>query len=80
LLHAGKWRDQEVDGMKLASGGETDALFSAWRTRKAKQQLADIYIAPPVYQFGLLEFGAYDPIMEIGYCTAKEALERERAI
>ncbi len=42
--------------------------------REAKRQLADIYIAPPVHEFGLLELGSYDPIIEIGYKTAQEAI------
>lgn len=47
--------------------------------RALKQQLADIFISPQVQQYGLLDFGAYAPIIEIGYNTAKEALEKSRA-
>jgi predicted acylesterase/phospholipase RssA len=45
--------------------------------RESKQQLADIFISPQVQQYGLLEFAAYDPIIEIGYTTAKDVLEKE---
>lgn len=47
--------------------------------RTSKQQLADIFISPQVQQYGLLDFGAYAPIIEIGYNTAKEVLEKEGA-
>jgi predicted acylesterase/phospholipase RssA/CRP-like cAMP-binding protein len=41
---------------------------------EAKRRLADIYITPPVEKYNILDFGAYDPIIEAGYRTAQEAL------
>jgi NTE family protein len=44
----------------------------------AKPQLADAFLSPSVDQYGLLEFGAYDSIIEAGYRAAKELLERDK--
>ncbi|MEM7125448.1 MAG: cyclic nucleotide-binding and patatin-like phospholipase domain-containing protein [Chloroflexota bacterium] len=38
--------------------------------------LADLYLRPPVAQFGFFEFGAVDRIIEIGYQYAKEQLAK----
>ena len=41
---------------------------------KTKRGFADVYIRPPVEQFNILDFGAYQQIAEIGYRSAMEAL------
>jgi predicted acylesterase/phospholipase RssA len=40
---------------------------------QAKRRLADIYLAPAVEKYDILDFGSYDPIIEIGYQAALEA-------
>jgi predicted acylesterase/phospholipase RssA len=41
---------------------------------KTKRGLADVYIRPPVEQYNILDFGAYEQIARIGYRSAMEAL------
>jgi predicted acylesterase/phospholipase RssA len=41
---------------------------------KTKRGFADVYIRPPVEQYNILDFGAYQQIAEIGYRSAMEAL------
>ena len=41
---------------------------------KTKRGFADVYIRPPVEQFNILDFGAYQQIADIGYRSAMEAL------
>ena len=40
----------------------------------SKKNLADLYITPPVGHFKILEFSAYQPIIDIGYQTTCQAL------
>ncbi|MGE5139598.1 MAG: patatin-like phospholipase family protein, partial [Rudaea sp.] len=44
------------------------------RQEKAKQRLADIYITPPVEEYNILDFASFDPIIDIGYRSARQAL------
>ena len=37
--------------------------------------LGDLYIRPPVDAFAMLDFGAFDELVEIGYATASVAIE-----
>jgi predicted acylesterase/phospholipase RssA/CRP-like cAMP-binding protein len=41
--------------------------------------LADVLIEPAVEKYGILEFDAYEPIIEIGYRSAQEKVEAWRA-
>jgi predicted acylesterase/phospholipase RssA len=41
---------------------------------EAKRRLADVYLAPAVEKYDILDFGSYDPIIETGYRAAQEAL------
>ena len=41
---------------------------------KTKRGFADVYIRPPVEQFNILDFGAYQQIADIGYRSAMAAL------
>jgi len=41
---------------------------------KTKRGFADVYIRPPVEQYNILDFGAYQQIADIGYRSATEAL------
>jgi predicted acylesterase/phospholipase RssA/CRP-like cAMP-binding protein len=41
----------------------------------AKSQMCELYIAPRVEQYGILEFQAYEQIIEIGYQSAREAID-----
>ena len=41
---------------------------------KTKRGFADVYIRPPVEQYNILDFGAYQKIADIGYRSAMEAL------
>ena len=41
---------------------------------KAQQQYVDVLIQPDVRRFGLLDFGAYESIAEVGYQAAREQL------
>lgn len=43
---------------------------------KAKSHLCELYIAPPVGSFGILEFQSYEKIIEIGYRAGMEAIDR----
>jgi predicted acylesterase/phospholipase RssA len=43
---------------------------------KSTQSLADLLIQPDVKHFASLDFAAYEPISEIGYTAAHEALAR----
>jgi hypothetical protein len=43
-------------------------------TQKTKRGFADVYIRPPVEQYNILDFGAYQQIADIGYRSAMEAL------
>jgi hypothetical protein len=42
---------------------------------KTKAQMCDLYITPRVERFGILEFQSYRKIIEIGYRSAREAIE-----
>ncbi len=42
---------------------------------KTKRAFADVYIRPPVEKYNILDFGAYTQIAEIGYRSARRALE-----
>ena len=41
---------------------------------KTKRGFADVYIRPPVEQYNILNFGAYQQIADIGYRSAMGAL------
>ena len=41
---------------------------------KTKRGFADVYIRPPVEQYNILDFGAYQQIADIGYRSAMQAL------
>ena len=41
---------------------------------KTKRGFADVYIRPPVEQYNILDFGAYQQIADIGYRSAMETL------
>jgi predicted acylesterase/phospholipase RssA/CRP-like cAMP-binding protein len=41
---------------------------------RGKRWMADIYIAPPVERYNMLDFSAYKPIIEIGYQAAQQAI------
>ncbi len=43
--------------------------------REVNKSLADLYINPPVEQFGVGEFEAYEALIEVGYQAAQEAIE-----
>lgn len=43
--------------------------------RQFKQRLADLYLSPQLERFPLLDFSRCDEIVEIGYQTARQALE-----
>ena len=49
------------------------SLYAVYQA-KTTAALADLYIHPPVDRFGILDFGAYAEIIEVGYRSAKEAL------
>lgn len=38
--------------------------------------LGDLYIRPPVDGIAMLDFGAFDELVEIGYATASVAIEK----
>jgi NTE family protein len=40
-----------------------------------KHDLGDLYIRPPVDAIAMLDFGAFDELVEIGYATASAAIE-----
>jgi lysophospholipid hydrolase len=42
---------------------------------KTKRAFADVYIRPPVEKYNILDFGAYAQIANIGYRSARQALE-----
>ena len=42
---------------------------------KGRNDLADLYIRPPVEHFGTLDFGSFAEIAEIGYRAAQQAIE-----
>jgi predicted acylesterase/phospholipase RssA len=49
---------------------------------RAKRELADIYIRPPVERYHILDFRAYDAIIELGYqaaCAEIAAWRQSRA-
>jgi NTE family protein/lysophospholipid hydrolase len=55
-------------------------INSANRMRQPSfRALADVLIEPPVEQYGILEFSAYEPIVEIGYQAAREKIAAWRA-
>lgn len=41
---------------------------------RSKRWMADIYITPPVERYNMLDFSAYQPIIEIGYQAAQKAI------
>jgi predicted acylesterase/phospholipase RssA/CRP-like cAMP-binding protein len=43
-------------------------------SRKAKLDLADLLIAPPISEFSLLEFDAWEQIIDVGYRAGQEAI------
>ena len=49
-------------------------LSSSQRTQKVKDS-ADVYLRPPVDKFGLLEVGALEELVEIGYQYTKKEIE-----
>jgi len=44
-------------------------------TRKPKLALADLLINPPIHQFSLLQFDAWEKIIDVGYVAAQDAIE-----
>ena len=38
--------------------------------------LADLHFSPQVYKYGMLEWGKFDQILELGYAHAMEQLEQ----
>lgn len=49
------------------------------RHRRDYQELADIFINPPVTEYGLTEFDAYETLIEAGYQAAKTSIARWQA-
>jgi NTE family protein len=49
-------------------------LLSSTNVANAVQRDADLYLAPPVSEFGMLEFTAFEQIMEAGYRYAVDTL------
>ncbi len=45
------------------------------RQKQTNQALVDIFINPPVSQFGLTAFNAYETLIEMGYQAAKKAIK-----
>ena len=41
---------------------------------RSKRWMADLYITPPVERYNMLDFSAYQPIIEIGYQAAQQAI------
>ena len=54
---------------------ETTTLFSTYK-HKQSRALTDVYINPDVSRFGLMEWSAFDAIVEAGYRAANEVLEK----
>ena len=48
----------------------TDAYYA-----KGRNDLADLYLRPPVERFGTMDFGSFAEIAEIGYRAAQQAIE-----
>jgi len=42
---------------------------------RSKRWMADLYIVPPVERYNMLDFSAYQPIIEIGYQAAQQAID-----
>jgi NTE family protein/lysophospholipid hydrolase len=53
----------------------TTLLASVQKTETVKK-LVDLYIQPPLGEFGLMQFRAFDAIAEAGYRHAREVLEQ----
>jgi predicted acylesterase/phospholipase RssA len=64
----------------LGSVMRATEINSANRMRQPSfRALADVLIEPPVEKYGILEFGAYEPVIEIGYQAAREKIAAWRA-
>src|SRR5688572_26377267 len=50
------------------------SLVSSSAHSRAMHDAADLMLAPPVAQFGLLDVGAFDEIIAVGYAHARERL------
>ena len=55
------------------------SLLSSAYALDAAKALADIYIYPPVEQYGTLEFSAMEAIVDIGYAYGQKMIEEWRA-
>jgi predicted acylesterase/phospholipase RssA len=44
----------------------------------AFRALADLLIEPPVGEYAIMAYGAYEPIIEVGYQAARQALAEWR--
>jgi predicted acylesterase/phospholipase RssA len=55
------------------------SLLSSAQALDAAKALADIYIYPPVEQYGTLEFPALEAIVDIGYTYGQKMIEEWRA-
>ena len=53
------WRSIELNGV---------------RQKQVDKRLTDLYISPPVAQFGSGEFAAYETLIEVGYQSAQVAI------
>lgn len=51
------------------------ATMGSQLTQQTTKRMADLYINPDVSQFGLLDFGNVDPVVEQGYRCASEQIE-----
>ena len=54
-------------------------VSSEWQRHDAKRADIELYLQPPVQQFGLLEFGSLAEIQTVGYQYAKVEIQRWKA-
>ena len=54
-------------------------VSSEWQRHDAKRADIELYLQPPVQQFGLLEFGSLAEIQTVGYQYAKAEIRRWKA-
>ena len=53
------------------------SMISSSNQTQRNRSIADVYLNPPVENFGLLEFKSFDEIVEAGYDYANRVLDDE---
>ena len=71
------WMAPHKDSLQVPTMGDVivrTSTMSSLQGRAEAEKLAILHLAPPIEQFGMLEFSSFDTIVEAGYTYAKQAV------